>query len=114
MSKPPIPDIESIQHYCNAFVPEHVRDQVRMEVTHSGSSVTFIERQPPWRPEDDTDWTKRPVGQLRWDSSTLLWSVYWPDSNTRWHRWESIAPADVTTILAALDSDETKQSGFWG
>ena len=50
---------------------------------------------------------------MRFDPATRLWTLYWPDRNTRWHVYEDAEPTDdVEWLLREIDLDP---SGiFWG
>ncbi|HEX6513810.1 MAG TPA: hypothetical protein VF157_16010 [Chloroflexota bacterium] len=54
-----------------AQVPAHLRDQIRIEATVCGSSVTIVECRPLWR-ADPTEWSKVRVAQLRYNATTLV------------------------------------------
>lgn len=47
--------------YCEGRIPPHVREQIRMEYEIRGNSVTLIERRPPWRPEQTSEWSRLTV-----------------------------------------------------
>jgi hypothetical protein len=68
MPAPPETDVAKIQKYCQAQVPAHLRDQVRIEATVRGSSVTIAECRPLWRAEP-TEWSKVRVAQVRYSIS---------------------------------------------
>jgi hypothetical protein len=49
MPAPPETDLAKIRKYCQAQVPARLRDQVRIEATVRGSSVTIFECRPLWQ-----------------------------------------------------------------
>jgi hypothetical protein len=77
---------------------------MRVEMEVRGSSVTILETRPPWEP-GATEWSRQPIGQLRYDPSTTLWTLYWADSNDRWHLYERIGPGRVDALLDEIDTD---------
>jgi hypothetical protein len=79
---PPETDLAKIRKYCQAQVPAHLRDQIRIEVTVRGNSVTILDCRPLWH-TDLTEWSKVRVAQLRYSASTHDWSLYWADRNGR-------------------------------
>ena len=43
--------------FCENHVPEHVRDEVRLEHSVRGSKITIVERRPPWSEHIGPEWT---------------------------------------------------------
>lgn len=81
MSKLPETDVARVQRWCRARVPEHIRDQVRVEVDVAARHLTIVECRPLWRPDFGPDWTRFPIARLRYTAATGLWSLYWCDRN---------------------------------
>lgn len=107
----PVPEIQlrQIARWCEQRVPAHARDEVRVEHTVRGSSVTILEVRPPWREDFGPEWTKRPIAQLRHIGGR--WQLYRPDRNTRWHLLTDIpAQASPEPLLGVLDDPSR---GFW-
>jgi hypothetical protein len=78
-----------------------------------GKSVTILECRPPWRPDFGPDWTRHPVGQLRYDSGDHQWRLHWSDRNGRWHYYDMSEPtANMHELLAEIEDDPT--CIFWG
>jgi Protein of unknown function (DUF3024) len=100
--------------FCEARVPPDLRDQVRLECSRRGNSITIAERRPPWNPElMGTEWTRVQVAQLRFDPSSERWSLYCRDSSERWWLYDDVGPsASVDPLLAEVDADPT--GIFWG
>ena len=76
-----------VEAFCAQRVPAEVRDQVRLEFAVRGNAITIVERRPPWRADFGPDWSTSSVAQLRYDRANGSWSLYWCDSNARWHRY---------------------------
>lgn len=97
--------------YCEERIPPHVRDKIRMEYEIRGNSVTLIERRPPWRPEQTSEWSRSTVAQLRYEQAK--WALYWSDRNGRWHPYDLFDPTpDLSAALREIDDDPT--AVFWG
>ena len=43
--------------WCAARVPEHARDQVRVECQVAAGHLTIVERRVPWREDFGPEWT---------------------------------------------------------
>ena len=94
-------------------MPEHVRDQVRVEVDVADRHLTIVECRPPWRADLDTEWTRFPIARLRYTKASRQWSLYWRDRNLRFHEYDLVAPSEsVEDLLAEVDRDPT--AIFWG
>lgn len=104
----------AVEAFCKARIPEDLRDEIRLEVSRRGRSITINERRPPWDPgRAGEEWTSSPVAQLRQDPAPGTWSLYYPDRNGRWWPYEGIGPTGaVDSLLAEIDRDPT--GIFWG
>jgi DUF3024 family protein len=111
MPAPPETDLAKIRKYCQAQVPAHLRDQVRIEATARGNSITILESRPLWQ-ANQAEWSTVRVAQLRYSASTHDWSLYWADRNGRWHRYDDLPPGRVDRVLREIESDPT--GIFWG
>lgn len=67
-SRIPELDLARVQRFCADRIPEHVRDQVRLEVEVRGRSVTMLECRPHWSAEE-APWTRMKIAQLRFDDA---------------------------------------------
>jgi Protein of unknown function (DUF3024) len=84
-----------------AYCEQRSTDDYRIEHTVRGSSVTILERRPPWNPAYGSEWSSLKVAQLRYDE------------RDRWHPYESAAPApDIAPLLQEIDDDRI--GIFWG
>lgn len=99
--------------FCERRVPEHIRDQVRLELTVRGNAITIVERRPPWRAEFGPEWSSMKIARLRFDAGTRTWTLWWADRNGRWDRyWDVDATPDIDELLREIDEDPT--GIFWG
>ncbi len=106
-------DVVRVQRWCRGRVPEHVRDQVRVEVDVADRHLTIVECRPPWRADFGPEWTRRPIARMRYTKSARVWSLFWPDRNQRFHAYDLAAPtASLDDLLAEVDRDPT--AIFWG
>lgn len=106
-----VPDIHlrQIARWCERRIPQRARDQVRVEHTVRGSTVTIVEARAPWREDLGPEWTRRPVAQLRHDGAR--WRLYRPDRNTRWHPLQDVA-AEISPAPLLEVIDEPGRA-FW-
>lgn len=102
-----------IEAFCDRRVPEHVRDEVPLECSRRGNSITISERRPPWRVDFGPAWSELKVAQLRYEPSDGTWSLYCRDRNERWFLYDVIEPAtSVVPLLTEINEDPT--GIFWG
>jgi death on curing protein len=100
-------DLGLIKAYCDDKSPDHIRDQVRIEATVRGRTVTILQHEL-----FIDDWLDLMVARLKYDPEARNWSLYWPDRNSRFHRYEDLAPGSVDTLLDEIERDPT--GIFWG
>src|SRR5690242_19055169 len=110
----PLPqlDVARVQRWCAARVPEHARDQVRIECELAPRHLTIVERRPPWREDLAPDWTSTAIARLRYNATDKSWTLYWADRHQRFHTYDRLVPSPtVDDLLAEIDRDPT--SIFW-
>ncbi|HZA74989.1 MAG TPA: DUF3024 domain-containing protein [Acidimicrobiales bacterium] len=103
----PEPALAKIQRFCERRTPPKLRDQMRLEATTRGNSVTIADCRPLWQGAPG-EWTRLPIAQLRYQPTTQRWTLYWADRNDRWHSYEDLDPTtDLDTIIREIDQDPT-------
>ena len=105
--------IEAAVAHVRAYCEERSTDDYRIEHELRGSSITILERRPPWNPAYGSEWSSLKVAQLRYDDRAGRWRLYSHDSSDRWHPYELASPApEVAPLLVAIEEDRT--GIFWG
>ena len=106
-------DVDKARRWCEARTPPEMRTQLRVECDVAPRHLTIVDCRPPWREEAGPDWTRFAVARLRYTASTREWTLYWPDRNERFHRYEDLpASTRVDDLLAEIESDPA--AIFWG
>lgn len=96
----------------NDDLPPHAREQIRYEIDVDSRSVTVLECRPPWR-GDGGEWTRFPICRFCYTKVTKQWSLYWRDSNLKFHEHDLVAP--TPHIQELIDYVANDRSGvFWG
>jgi hypothetical protein len=115
----PLPELvravaeKKLTHFCSQRIPEHTRDQVRLEYRVRGNSITLLEKRPPWRVDFGPEWTELPIAQMRYGPATGEWSLFWADRNSRWLPYRDLEPArDLQVLIDEIDQDPF--ACFWG
>jgi hypothetical protein len=105
--------MREVEAYSESRVPQDLQDELRIECTRRGSSITILERRPPWKPDLGSQWSETKVAQLRYEESAGTWSLHCSDSGGRWHRFDDVRPSrTVEPLLAVVEADPT--GIFWG
>ena len=102
----PDTDLERVRRFCRRESPREFTDQLRVEFSVRGRSVTIFECRPPWQ-GGDGEWTRAPFAQLRYSPESTLWSLHWADRNSRWHHYDLVEPGPIQSLLAEIDHDPT-------
>lgn len=106
-------EIGRVARFCEAHVPQSMREKVRLEYTIAANKITIVERRAPWSKEVGPEWSSTPIAELRFTPGTGRWSLYHRDSNDRWHAHKGIAASpSVEPLLKELEDDPTHI--FWG
>lgn len=104
-------DVEKVKRFCAKKVPHSLADEVRLEVTTRGKSVSVHERRPVWRGAPG-EWTSMPIAQLRYEGDGQ-WTLYYGDRNSKWVLYFDLDPKQpVDVIINELEEDPT--CVFWG
>jgi hypothetical protein len=97
----------------NEKMSPRVAEQLRYELDVAARAVTLVERRSPWREDLGPDWWRRPVARLRYTKVHRDWTLYWHDSDDKFHVYPFADPTpNVETLLAEIDADPTCL--FWG
>jgi hypothetical protein len=106
-------DVARVKRWCRDRVPDHARDQVRVECEVAPRHITIVECRAPWRDDIGPEWTRFPIARLRFTRATATWSLYWRDRNLGFHEYDLAPPSPhIDDLLSELDRDPT--SIFWG
>jgi hypothetical protein len=109
MTGPPELDVAAaIRAYCEQRVPQHAREDVRVEAELDGNAVTIVERRSPWRPGLGPEWTSSPIARLRFVVRDESWTPQWCDRNSRWHRYTD-GTQQPTSLCSSRTSMRTRQ-----
>ena len=92
--------------YCKEKAVAHIRDELRLDFTFRGNTVTLFEERPAFgKPET---WVENLIAQFRFNPLTKEWTLYWADRNSRWHLYDKVGPTmNFEVLLAEVDKDPT-------
>jgi hypothetical protein len=104
-----VPDtaLATIRRFCEKRTRPEFRDEMQLEATTRGNSVTIAECRPPWDGSPG-EWSRQPLAQLRYAPDSGEWTLYWADRNDRWHRYEELEPSrNLGVLIREIDEDPT-------
>ena len=105
-------DVARVQRWCASQVPQHIRNEIRIECDVAPRHLTICECRPPWCEGVGPHWTRFPIARLRYTKTTGLWTL-WRDHNLQYHRYQRLDPSPrVQDLLDYLDS--RADPVFWG
>jgi Protein of unknown function (DUF3024) len=114
MSIPPNVRAEAevlLEDFCRRHSSAVVSDQLRYGYEFEANAVVLQAQRPGFMNPDT--WSTVPVAKLRYSEARQMWSLYWSDTNGRWHRLSSIPmAAEMRTLLEAIEADAS--GVFWG
>jgi hypothetical protein len=101
----------ALDNFSEKFIPQHVRDKVRLNYSFRGETVSLFEERPYF--QDPAQWTSTPIAQFRFNSDDKTWSLYCADRNSKWHLYDRAKPSrQFNHLLRAVEHDPT--GIFWG
>lgn len=104
-------DVEKVRRWCRERIPAKFADEVRLEVTTRGRSVSIYECRPIWKGAP-AEWTKMAIAQIRYQGDGT-WNLYFGDRNGKWVEYFDLdTNQPIGVILDELGLDPT--CVFWG
>ncbi len=100
-------DLARVREYCEEKSPEHLTDRIRIEYRVRGRTVTIVQHELFME-----DWLDLMVARMKYDPGAERWTLYWPDRNGRFHRYEDLPPGSIWSALGEIDDDPF--GIFWG
>jgi hypothetical protein len=105
VGEPPQLDVARVQRWCANQVPEYIGNEVRVECDIAPRHLTICECWPPGREDSRPDWTRFPIARPHYTRTTGLWTVYWPDHNLKYHRYQPLDPSPrIQDLLDYFDT----------
>lgn len=96
--------------YCSQRLPVYIHDEMRLGFGFRGNSVTLYEERSALAKPGM--WVKIPVAQFRFNHQDKKWTLYWPDRDSKWHKYEFIESSKrFETLLKEVREDPT--GIFW-
>jgi hypothetical protein len=105
-------DLAQVCRWADGRIPDHVRDQIRIEFDLTDRTITILECRPSWRLDYGPEWSRFPIARLRYTKTRQEWSLYWRDRNLSFHEYDLAHPSrNVQDLLDEIDRDPHASSG---
>lgn len=101
-------DLVRIRRWCDARVPKHLWDQLKVDADVTERHITIVEVRPPW--DGQGEHTRFPIARLRYTKSTKLWSLYWRNRNLKLHAYDIEPSPLVDDLLDYIENSATPSS----
>lgn len=102
---------QRLSTYCEARVPQQVRDKLRLCFRIQGNEVVLFEERPAFHPPHD--WRESPVAKFKYVAARRVWRLYCRHRDLKWHEYRRRPTARTfDALLAEIDADPT--GIFWG
>lgn len=98
----PESDLMFIRSWCENRVPEQYRDQVWMETEETNRHVTVVEVRPPWNGVGEN--SRFPIARFRYTATRGEWSLYWRDSNLKFHPYDIAPSKEIAHLIYFLEN----------
>jgi len=90
--------------YCGERTNPSLRDQLEIVFRVEGNCAYVSERRPDW--QDSSIVRDHDIAKFRFVVNRRAWTLYWRDSNLKWHAFPDCAPArDIAELLPVVDSE---------
>ena len=97
---------QKLNDFCKKRVPENLHDKIKLSYKIRGNNVTIIESRPYFK--DPSKWSHMNIAQLRFNSESEDWTLYFSDRNDRWHIYYDLDPSkNIEDLLKEIDEDPT-------
>ena len=91
----------ALKEFCAQSSSADVAESSRLEFEIAENHVVLIERRPSFL--NHLEWTSVPKAKFRYSPAKGVWSLYWPDTNQRWHRLSSAKTDKDIRVLLNFD-----------
>ncbi|HEU5153259.1 MAG TPA: DUF3024 domain-containing protein [Gemmatimonadales bacterium] len=95
-----------LKAYCDAKVPAHIRNELRLGYRISGHDVVLFEERPALR--SPHEWQESPVAKFTFVRARNVWRLFCQHRDLRWHEYQRRPKAkEFDILLQEVDSDPT-------
>ena len=94
----------ALADFCAEHSSAPGADRLRYAYAFETNAALLLVQRPGFmNPED---WLSTPVAKFRYSDARSEWSLYWYDTNAKWHRVSNVkAEKDIRALLQTVVSD---------
>jgi hypothetical protein len=94
----------ALAEFCQQHSSAPGADPLRYAYQFEASGALLLEQRPGFMNPDD--WVSVPRAKFRYSQARNEWSLYWSDTDNRWHRVSNVKAArDIKVLLQSVVSD---------
>lgn len=94
----------ALAEFCRQHSSAPGDDRLRYAYAFETNAALLLEQRPGFVSPDE--WVSTPRAKFRYSQARNEWSVYWSDTNRRWHRVSNVKAAkDINVLLQVVVSD---------
>ena len=94
----------ALAEFCEKHSSAPGADRLRYAYRFETNAALLLEQRPGFVMPDE--WVSRPIAKFRYSEARNTWSLYWSDSNGKWHRVsDTKATSDIRSALQYVISD---------
>jgi hypothetical protein len=94
----------ALAEFCAKHSSTAGADPLRYTYEFETNAALLIEQRPGFLNQDA--WTSKPIARLRYSEARNVWSLYWSDSDKRWHRVSNVeTEKDIRVLLQVVVKD---------
>ena len=93
-----------LEQFCRDHSSADGTDQPRYACRFDTNAAVLVEERPAFM--NATGWTSKEVAKFRYSEARNTWTLYWRDSDSKWHRVSNVEAAkDMSRLLNVVVSD---------
>lgn len=93
-----------LARFCAEHSSAPGADRLRYIYEFETNAALLLVQRPGFMNPDS--WVSTPVAKFRYSEARAEWSLYWSDSNSKWHRVSNVKAAkDIGVLLQTVVSD---------
>jgi Protein of unknown function (DUF3024) len=89
---------------CERRVPDHLRDQIRLNYRVANHEIVICEERPRW--DKSSEWIELEIAKLRYVRTRNEWQLYWKRASGKWWPYEPYTGVkNLAAMIREIDLD---------
>ncbi|WP_157962571.1 DUF3024 domain-containing protein [Homoserinimonas sp. OAct 916] len=107
-------DRKRIDVWCAAQTATVRSNEVRIDATYRGNSVTIAECRLPYHPSQGTEWLRSRIAKLVWSPTLNSWKLWAPGPSDRLMDYSARFEVGSTLVDLLEEIRQDPADVFWG